>query len=175
MKVFAGKVPFSDEGVPAATIHIVEGIHPGRPNHPDFAESLWTLTERCWSGEARDRLEMGEVVKVLGELSAFAPRFCGESYRSRRGHRGADEVVLTSSTPLGESPVGRPSPPATAISRRPTVRSMHSPPPVGMDRQETPPPEIAAETEQEVLRTPEKKHGLWCRIRLFSSSLFSYS
>ena len=47
------------------------GEYPGRPNHSDLTDLLWTLTKRCWGKEAQDRPGVQEVVKVLEDLSAI--------------------------------------------------------------------------------------------------------
>jgi len=44
---------------------IMGGIRPERPNHPGFTESLWALTQRCWSKEAQDRPEIWEAIEAL--------------------------------------------------------------------------------------------------------------
>ena len=79
-KVFTGEVPFSEIVVPAAMKSIMDGERPMRPNHPDLTESLWTLTQKCWADEARDRPKMWEVIKVLKELLALIPRLYGELF-----------------------------------------------------------------------------------------------
>ena len=58
-----------------ALVSIVKGTRPRRPDHPDFAEPLWTLTQRCWSQEPQDRPGIQEVIEVLKELSAFDSSF----------------------------------------------------------------------------------------------------
>ena len=50
---------------------ILNGERPRRPNHPNFTESLWELTQSCWSEEPRDRPGIREVIEVLKELSVF--------------------------------------------------------------------------------------------------------
>ena len=74
MKVFSGKVPFSEMTDPAAISSIMGGKRPTRPNHCDFTESLWALTQKCWDEEAQNRPEVREVIKVLKDLSAFILR-----------------------------------------------------------------------------------------------------
>jgi len=76
MKVFTGEVPFSDMVALAAMTSIMDGERPVRLNHPDFADSLWELTQKCWAKEVKDRPEMREVIKVLKELSAVILRLC---------------------------------------------------------------------------------------------------
>ena len=66
-KVFTGEVPFGKNDWPTIT-KIRRGKRPSRPNHPDFTESLWVLTQRCWSHKPRDRPKIEEVIEVLKEL-----------------------------------------------------------------------------------------------------------
>ena len=54
-----------------ATTKIISGERPGRPNHSDFTESLWVLTQRCWSHEPQDRPDIREIIGVLKELSVL--------------------------------------------------------------------------------------------------------
>ena len=50
---------------------ILNGERPRRPDRSDFTDSLWELTQRCWSKEPRDRPGTREVIEVLKELSVF--------------------------------------------------------------------------------------------------------
>ena len=67
-KVFTGEVPFSEETSMMAAIKIVNGERPRRPNHSSFTETLWALTQRCWSQEPHDRPNILEVTGVLKGL-----------------------------------------------------------------------------------------------------------
>ena len=80
VKAFTGEVPFSGMEVSSVVICIAKGGRPKRPIHPDLTKLLWKLTERCWDEVTRCRPEMGEVVEVLEELSAFNLRLCGEYF-----------------------------------------------------------------------------------------------
>ena len=60
LKVFTGKPPSSEIGTLG---------RPRRPSHSDFTESLWSLTQRCWSQEAQDRPNIREVIEVLKQVS----------------------------------------------------------------------------------------------------------
>ena len=64
-KVFTGEVPFGKCDWPTVLIEIESGEQPGRPNHSDFTEPLWVLTQRCWSHEPRDRPNIKEAIEVL--------------------------------------------------------------------------------------------------------------
>ena len=79
-KVFTGEVPFSEVVAPAAMKYIMDGKRPIRPAHPDFTGSLWTLTQKCWAKEARDRPKMCEVIKMLKELLAVILYIYGELF-----------------------------------------------------------------------------------------------
>ena len=70
-KVFTGKPPFSGMETLAAMTNVLSGGRTKRPDHPDFTESLWELTQRCWGQNAQDRPNILEVIEVLKELSAF--------------------------------------------------------------------------------------------------------
>ena len=59
----------------AAMTNVLNGGRPRRPKHPDFTESLWKLTQRCWSHDAQDRPNIQEVIEALKEPSAFASFF----------------------------------------------------------------------------------------------------
>ena len=69
-KAFTGEVPFGRTPRFHPAAHIMSGNLPGRPDHPYFTESLWTLTQRCWSQEPQNRPNIQEVIEVLKELSA---------------------------------------------------------------------------------------------------------
>ena len=69
-KAFTGEVRFGEIPEIYVVIHITNGNRPGRPDHPYFTESLWTLTQRCWSQEPQNRPNIQEVIEVLKELSA---------------------------------------------------------------------------------------------------------
>jgi len=68
IKVFTRKTPFSEKIAYAAAISIMSGQRPGRPDHPDFAEPLWGLTQRCWDQKAQNRPKIQDVIKALKEL-----------------------------------------------------------------------------------------------------------
>ncbi len=70
VKVFTGKVPFCNMVAPAAMASIMDDKRPERPDHVDFTEPLWTLTQGCWNKEARTRPKIRVVRRVLKELSA---------------------------------------------------------------------------------------------------------
>ena len=67
-KVFTGEVPFGKNDWLATITGIMSGEQPRRPNHSDFTESLWALTQKCWSQKPQDRPNTKEVIKVLKEL-----------------------------------------------------------------------------------------------------------
>ena len=67
-KVFTGEVPLGQYHWPVHLAETKSGERPGRPNHSDFTESLWVLTQRCWSHEPQDRPNIKEVVGVLKDL-----------------------------------------------------------------------------------------------------------
>jgi len=71
VQVFTGEVPFHRVKSAEMVMLTMTGQRPGRPNHPKFTTSLWTLTQRCWVAVAQDRPKMEEVIKVLEELSVF--------------------------------------------------------------------------------------------------------
>ena len=67
-EVFTGEVPFGKNDQPTITKIRSSRKRPRRPNHPDFTESLWVLTQRCWSHKPRDRPKIEEVIEALKEL-----------------------------------------------------------------------------------------------------------
>ena len=60
-------------GEEVSMVKSIYEVHPRpeRPNHPDFTEPLWTLTQRCCSQKPQDRPDIQEVIKVLKELSVL--------------------------------------------------------------------------------------------------------
>ena len=66
-KVFTGEFPFGRNERETKS-KVERGERPRRPNHSDFTESLWVLTQRCWSHEPQDRPNITEVIEVLKEL-----------------------------------------------------------------------------------------------------------
>ena len=44
---------------------ITQGRRPPRPTHPNFAENLWTLMQRCWDQDPHLRPEVSEALQVL--------------------------------------------------------------------------------------------------------------
>ena len=64
-KVFTGAVPLSTRPSIAATLAIIRGEHPPRPNHPDLTDALWRLMQRCWAQEPHLRPEMAQVLQVF--------------------------------------------------------------------------------------------------------------
>jgi hypothetical protein len=87
MKVFTGTVPFSGVRASEVVIRITNGKRPGRPNHPEFSNPLWTFVRRrgrvkdlpssvsrtCWIGQQdcieQTRLQYGNVGRTyLNEL-----------------------------------------------------------------------------------------------------------
>ena len=71
VQVFTGEVPFNRVKSAEIVMLIMTGKRPGRPNHLEFTNPLWMLTQRCWAGVPQDRPKMEEVIKVLEELSVF--------------------------------------------------------------------------------------------------------
>ena len=52
---------------------MVEGTRPDKPANASaigLSDSLWTFTQRCWSGDIESRPGAGEVVMCLGEAVA---------------------------------------------------------------------------------------------------------
>ena len=97
MKVFTRKVPFEGAKGPAAVMYIMTGTRPERPNHPNFTESLWTLTRRCWCKEPQDRPKMWEVIEVLKDPSTPTPPHKGERekrFKVRRDQFQQDVVLI---------------------------------------------------------------------------------
>ena len=66
-EVFTGEVPFGTNEWEIKS-KVQKGERPRWPNHSDFTESLWVLTQRCWSHKPQDRLNIQEVIGVLKEL-----------------------------------------------------------------------------------------------------------
>ena len=62
MKVFTGAAPFSDKPPRAAVLAIAGGQRPSRPTHPDLADNLWGLIQKCWNQEASPRPNALEIL-----------------------------------------------------------------------------------------------------------------
>ena len=67
-KVFTGEIPFGTIGWVMTMEEIGSEKRPNRPNHSNFTELLWALTQRCWSHEPQDRPNIKEVIEVLKDL-----------------------------------------------------------------------------------------------------------
>ena len=125
MKLFTGKVPFSDKTAPAAMVGIMAGERPERPNHPGFTEPLWALTQRCWGKDPRSRPKMQEVAKVLKELSAL-PLHQNDRISLTHHHSVASRIAKPLRTPAGEPTMM--AGPSTTVSHKPGT---HGAPPKG--------------------------------------------
>ena len=64
-QVFTDAVPF--HGITAARVMfaMMEGERPPRPTHPNFADELWELMQRCWDQNHCLRPEASEVSEIL--------------------------------------------------------------------------------------------------------------
>jgi len=93
-------------------MYIMTGIRPKRPNHPNFTESLWALTQRCWGKEAQDRPEMWEVIEVLKGPSAFILHLPTNAPLTNHLRTSA---IKTLPTPVGGSPTTTVGPPTTKV------------------------------------------------------------
>ena len=71
-QAFTGAVPFGDSPTPEALLAIMSGKRPCRPNHPNFTDELWVLTQRCWDQDPQLRPEASEVLEVLGGLRVLS-------------------------------------------------------------------------------------------------------
>ena len=69
-KVFTGNPPFAEAAMEVALLRIMSGGRPRRPNRSDFTQSLWALTQRCWSQKPEDRPDIREVIELLKDPSA---------------------------------------------------------------------------------------------------------
>lgn len=65
-QVFTGVVPFNHNPPAVAMLAIMNGKCPPQPTHPALTEQLWTVMWRCWDQNSHSRLEILEVLKVLG-------------------------------------------------------------------------------------------------------------
>jgi len=100
MKVFTGKTPFSEKTAYAAVIiSITSGQRPERPDHPEFTNPLWKLTQRCWDQEARNRPKIQDVIKALKELQSFDASFVRAASPTHR-HRSTNQAAKPLQIPL---------------------------------------------------------------------------
>ena len=72
VKVFTGEPPFGGMGAPAVIKCIMDGERPKRPNCANITELLWSLIQRCWDKEARNRPKMRKVIAELEEMSVLS-------------------------------------------------------------------------------------------------------
>ena len=72
VKVFTGEPPFGGMGAPAVIKCIMDGERPKRPNCANITELLWSLIQRCWDKDARNRPDMRKVITELGEMSVLS-------------------------------------------------------------------------------------------------------
>jgi len=64
-KVFTGAAPFSTRPSIAATLAVMRGERPPRPNHPDLTDALWGLMQRCWAQGPHLRPKMAQVLQAF--------------------------------------------------------------------------------------------------------------
>jgi hypothetical protein len=68
--MFTGGPPFSEFGNGKATLSILRGQRPSRPDMRDclgatMTDGEWLLCQRCWAQEAEDRPSMAHVLRAL--------------------------------------------------------------------------------------------------------------
>ena len=63
--MFAGRVPFSDEGKVAAVVSMWKGRRPARPHHPQLSNRLWKMIEGTWKANPAQRIAIAQIVTVL--------------------------------------------------------------------------------------------------------------
>ncbi|KAF9642667.1 kinase-like protein [Thelephora ganbajun] len=68
IEVFTGAIPFNNYLPAAATLAIMNGQRPLRPNHSDFTGELWELMQRCWHHDLHMRPEVAGILKVLNGI-----------------------------------------------------------------------------------------------------------
>ena len=71
LKTFSGEIPFTRVPTPQVVMRIMDGERPERPTHPEFTDSLWGLTERCWNAASQDRPNMEDVLEEMSALSFY--------------------------------------------------------------------------------------------------------
>lgn len=64
-QVFAGQVPFFDEGIVAGVHAMTIGRRPARPTHPQLSDRIWKLIEGSWRVDAAQRMTMAEAIAIL--------------------------------------------------------------------------------------------------------------
>jgi len=72
-QVFAGKIPFADWPPTTVAVRVLMGQRPDRPEHSDFTDRLWELTQRCWDADPLRRPGSAEMVSHLRRASIVQP------------------------------------------------------------------------------------------------------
>ena len=70
-QIFAGGIPFSEEGGVAAVFSMLKGRRPARPDHPEISNRLWKTMKKCWDVDPARRKTITAVLTVLeAEINA---------------------------------------------------------------------------------------------------------
>ena len=70
-EILSGEAPFGELGPHVASVRILAGQRPGRPEGErgeQFTDSLWNVLERCWRHKPGDRATAKEVLLCLGGI-----------------------------------------------------------------------------------------------------------
>lgn len=92
-KAFTGNIPFSDSNPTTAITTIIQGGRPERPAHPNLTESLWTVIQKCWAQNPRDRPQMSQVTEHLASSTKDIGTILGQQPGSFLGTKLVERIV----------------------------------------------------------------------------------
>jgi len=64
-QIFAGRVPFFDEGKVSGVYSMLKGRRPARPNHRELSDRVWKMIRQCWKANPAQRVTIAEIVTAL--------------------------------------------------------------------------------------------------------------
>ncbi|KAI6042863.1 kinase-like domain-containing protein [Pisolithus marmoratus] len=74
LQVFSGKVPYSYLNSDTQVVGmVVRGIRPERPRKPTIKDEQWDIIQWCWTLDATQRPEIGEVARALNSIRLPKP------------------------------------------------------------------------------------------------------
>ncbi|KZS97304.1 kinase-like protein [Sistotremastrum niveocremeum HHB9708] len=73
-EIMTGVIPFREIPEPAVPFHVaIHHERPKRPSEPAVSDHLWTLWQRCWNVEQKERPHMDEVTRTLARMLKKRP------------------------------------------------------------------------------------------------------
>ena len=76
-QIFTGKYPFEPYSNVQVIILLTQDKRPEKPSHEQFSQKIWTLTQKCWDKDPKERPKVSEVLnKLEGAFSVVHPPHC---------------------------------------------------------------------------------------------------